>query len=109
MNDFIDTHRYRYMKYVGQNFFWLPVCSGIPVICYQKFWSFNLSSFFHLELCDIDLQFLSQTDGILNPDSMRQTRLLVIVFRSMQVSEVERERVEREKKSFRKYASISSL
>lgn len=22
------------MKYVGQNFFWLPVCSGIPVICY---------------------------------------------------------------------------
>lgn len=68
-----------------------------------------MSSFFHLELFDIDLQFLSQTDRILNPDSMRQTRLLVIVFRSMQVSEVERERVEREKKSFRKYASISSL
>lgn len=56
-----------------------------------------MSSFFHLELCDIDLQFLSQTDGILNPDSMRQTRLLVIVFRSMQVSEVERESREREK------------
>lgn len=56
-----------------------------------------MSSFFHLELCDIDLQFLSQTDRILNPDSMRQTRLLVIVFRSMQVSEVERESREREK------------
>lgn len=56
-----------------------------------------MSSFFHLELCDIDHQFLSQTDGILNPDSMRQTRLLVIVFRSMQVSEVERESREREK------------
>lgn len=56
-----------------------------------------MSSFFHLELFDIDLQFLSQTDGILNPDSMRQTRLLVIVFRSMQVSEVERESREREK------------
>lgn len=55
-----------------------------------------MSSFFHLELCDIDLQFLSQTDRILNPDSMRQTRLLVIVFRSMQVSEVERESRERE-------------
>lgn len=55
-----------------------------------------MSSFFHLELFDIDLQFLSQTDGILNPDSMRQTRLLVIVFRSMQVSEVERESRERE-------------
>lgn len=57
-----------------------------------------MSSFFHLELCDIDLQFLSQTDRILNPDSMRQTRLLVIVFRSMQVSEVERESREREKR-----------
>lgn len=56
-----------------------------------------MSSFFHLELCDIDLQFLSQTDRILNSDSMRQTRLLVIVFRSMQVSEVERESREREK------------
>lgn len=56
-----------------------------------------MSSFFHLELFDIDLQFLSQTDRILNPDSMRQTRLLVIVFRSMQVSEVERESREREK------------
>lgn len=56
-----------------------------------------MSSFFHLELCDIDLQFLSQTDRILNPDSMRQTRLLVIVFRSMQVSEVEKESREREK------------
>lgn len=55
-----------------------------------------MSSFFHLELFDIDLQFLSQTDRILNPDSMRQTRLLVIVFRSMQVSEVERESRERE-------------
>lgn len=55
-----------------------------------------MSSFFHLELCDIDLQFLSQTDRILNSDSMRQTRLLVIVFRSMQVSEVERESRERE-------------
>lgn len=56
-----------------------------------------MGSFFHLELFDIDLQFLSQTDRILNPDSMRQTRLLVIVFRSMQVSEVERESREREK------------
>lgn len=56
-----------------------------------------MSSFFHLELFDIDLQFLSQTDRILNPDSMRQTRLLVIVFRSMQVSEVEKESREREK------------
>lgn len=56
-----------------------------------------MSSFFHLELCDIDLQFLSQTDRILKSDSMRQTRLLVIVFRSMQVSEVERESREREK------------
>lgn len=56
-----------------------------------------MSSFFHLELFDIDLQFLSPTDRILNPDSMRQTRLLVIVFRSMQVSEVERESREREK------------
>lgn len=56
-----------------------------------------MSSFFHLELFDIGLQFLSQTDRILNPDSMRQTRLLVIVFRSMQVSEVERESREREK------------
>lgn len=56
-----------------------------------------MSSFFHLELFDIDLQFLSQTDRILNPDSMRQTRLLVIVFRSMQVYEVERESREREK------------
>lgn len=56
-----------------------------------------MSSFFHLELFDIDLQFLSQTDRILNSDSMRQTRLLVIVFRSMQVSEVERESREREK------------
>lgn len=56
-----------------------------------------MSSFFHLELFDIDLQFLSQTDRILNPDSMRQTRLLVIVFRSMQLSEVERESREREK------------
>lgn len=56
-----------------------------------------MSSFFHLELCDIDLQFLSQTDRILNSDSMRQTRLLVIVFRSMQVSEVEKESREREK------------
>lgn len=56
-----------------------------------------MSSFFHLELFDIDLLFLSQTDRILNPDSMRQTRLLVIVFRSMQVSEVERESREREK------------
>lgn len=55
-----------------------------------------MSSFFHLELFDIDLQFLSQTDRILNPDSMRQTRLLVIVFRTMQVSEVERESRERE-------------
>lgn len=55
-----------------------------------------MSSFFHLELCDIDLQFLSQTDRILKSDSMRQTRLLVIVFRSMQVSEVERESRERE-------------
>lgn len=55
-----------------------------------------MSSFFHLELFDIDLQFLSQTDRILNPDSMRQTRLLAIVFRSMQVSEVERESRERE-------------
>lgn len=55
-----------------------------------------MSSFFHLELFDIDLQFLSQTDRILNPDSMRQTRLLVIVFRSMQVSEVERGSRERE-------------
>lgn len=55
-----------------------------------------MSSFFHLELFDIDIQFLSQTDRILNPDSMRQTRLLVIVFRSMQVSEVERESRERE-------------
>lgn len=55
-----------------------------------------MSSFFHIELFDIDLQFLSQTDRILNPDSMRQTRLLVIVFRSMQVSEVERESRERE-------------
>lgn len=55
-----------------------------------------MSSFFHLELFDIDLQFLSQTDRILNPDSMRQTRLLVIVFRSRQVSEVERESRERE-------------
>lgn len=55
-----------------------------------------MSSFFHLELFDIDLQFLSQTDRILNSDSMRQTRLLVIVFRSMQVSEVERESRERE-------------
>lgn len=55
-----------------------------------------MSSFFHLELFDIDLQFLSPTDRILNPDSMRQTRLLVIVFRSMQVSEVERESRERE-------------
>lgn len=55
-----------------------------------------MGSFFHLELFDIDLQFLSQTDRILNPDSMRQTRLLVIVFRSMQVSEVERESRERE-------------
>lgn len=55
-----------------------------------------MSSFFHLELCDINLQFLSQTDRILNSDSMRQTRLLVIVFRSMQVSEVERESRERE-------------
>lgn len=56
-----------------------------------------MSSFFHLELFDIDLQFLSQTDRILKSDSMRQTRLLVIVFRSMQVSEVERESREREK------------
>lgn len=56
-----------------------------------------MSSFFHIELFDIDLQFLSQTDRILNSDSMRQTRLLVIVFRSMQVSEVERESREREK------------
>lgn len=56
-----------------------------------------MSSFFHLELFDTDLQFLSQTDRILNSDSMRQTRLLVIVFRSMQVSEVERESREREK------------
>lgn len=67
-----------------------------------------MSSFFHLELFDIDLQFLSQTDRILNPDSMRQTRLLVIVLEVCKFLKL-RERVEREKKSFRKYASISSL
>lgn len=96
MNDFIDTHRYLVYEVCRSELLLATCMFWNTSNLLSKFWSFNLSSFFHLELFDIDLQFLSQTDRILNPDSMRQTRLLVIVFRSMQVSEVERESRERE-------------